>query len=876
MRAEEERKARIEEDRKIAAEILERKKREEEEMKKQKKEVEEWKVREMENVKKQSLEDKKRSLLCKLQPKTDCSLIEKPKKKPPNNPFAQKFELLADNAKKEEKALEELHKRKLKTTTKLHGKLYKSKQKLLKLSKDNINKSQDIFKKLSKQSLRRSCSKDQHKKRSSESLQGKENNSTSKKEMQNYLISQVLFDGKEDVHTSKVCFNKDQTRGENSFQEQDRLKRELEVKKKVREELASIKQLENEQKIKNEEAKFEAYKKDMEKYLDFVCEGDKKTKLKSKKQQIKANGAQKLKLNIQGIKNHFEEIKQEDLNSSPNSQYVPLKVNKIDTSKLFPTSPDADFVPQQAKTYIPVIIDKAAFERTVHLFEKEKKDEQERKINEEKIKKRREEMETEKQRLIAEKNRKKQEEINKTFENHDMQENCAVNVNSEEIFCSKFELENQEKKVPLTVNCKIKEDIIDIHERIRMELEKLKKEEEKQQEQILKDRKKKELIKQIQEELNKIRETSDSKESDDTPQWIKMVTNPSLRKQKEKPMELNYTEIKERSHKEEQTSDNYDIQPPKWIQIFQEKSKKIEQLKKDFFQKKQSNFLTTDDRNNSEPLDKFKEVKEKNCDNSCDKSLECLKSPAEPRSLKEESVLDNRKSFPIENKVQKAKSMLFIRETNKDEEDKNTVQVKKHKASAIKELFESKLPSVKPKKPLEKQPKKKIVTVPEKQTEDINRTKENKKWKWKEKDSKDLYVYINSNKKYVPEVLLTKAKEGLEKQFSQSEDEIFHQQALFDDYISKIENYIEQETKNETETIFKETLVAYLDLIDDQPRRTEQNVDKFSRSNLMSLSNASVIRDKFENVSDSKNIKPHSELRPQGIQNLLNNFYPLS
>lgn len=875
-RAEEERRARIEEDRKIAAEILERKKREEEEMKRQKKEIEERKVHEMEVAKKQSLEEKKKSLLSRLDPKVVCSNTEKPKKKPASNPFAQKFEQLANNAQKQEKAFEELQQKKLKKVKKAQDILKRSKQQLFKLSKENIKMSQDIFKKISKQSLRRSCSREQNKKKSTNSLQSAESslNTSSKKHMQNYLISQVLFDGKEEVQSSKIRINKVNFSDEKFCQEQDKLKREKEIKKKIKEELATIKKAENEQQIKNEEAKFEAYKKEMEKYLDFVCESEKKTSSKNKQQDKIKIVPKKLKVNINVIKSQFEEGKLEDINSSPQVQSAPVRVNKIDTSKLFPADPlHSESSSQQPKTYVPVIIDKDAFQRTVGMFEKEKREEEEKRQCEERRKARRKEMEAEKQRLIAEKNRLQEEErqklsvITKQNPSPDKPDDDIPNFDQEKDSQNVLNTSDNEN-TELAVFCENKvEEKIDIHERIKRELEKLRIEEELQQEKIRKERKKKELMRQIQDEIDKIKEANVPKDKEETPKWLQMVMNPNLRKQKKASHESMNIHASRETIIDEQEKEIIDIEPPKWIQIFQEKSKKIADLKNELMHKKQLARQETCQENNIGSLnqkDTTTESKE-HLENNHLKKMDCLQDIAIGKSCPETSILPDCKTVSSENRVKQVKDLLFTREL-KDEEDKlKHTEVKKEKASTMKKLFESKLTNDKPKKSV-KQPKRKIVQLPEKHTEVKQKKKETVHWKWKEKESKELYDYINSNKTYVPEVLLTKAKQSFEQQISQSEEEILQEEALYDEYLSQIEHYIEQETKNETETIFKETLTAYLDLIDDRPRSKASDVTPVASKTMLSLTNTAVLRNQFElGVCDTKQVKQQGDQMTKGM-----------
>ena len=100
--------------------------------------------------------------------------------------------------------------------------------------------------------------------------------------MQDYLISQVLFDGKEDVKSSRMAMTRNQKleeqkikemiqEEENKKKEIEMARKEYELKKQIEIEMAEIKKKEEENKLKAKEAEFEAYKKEMEKYLNFVC-----------------------------------------------------------------------------------------------------------------------------------------------------------------------------------------------------------------------------------------------------------------------------------------------------------------------------------------------------------------------------------------------------------------------------------------------------------------------------------------------------------------------------------------------------------------------------------------------------------------------------
>jgi hypothetical protein len=861
-RAEEERRLRIEEDRKIAAQILERKQREEEERLKQKKEIEEQKCKELEIAKKQSLAEKKKILLSRTDAKIAPMATEKPlKRKIISNPFAQKFEEIAQNAQTKEKIAEEQQRQRMKRMEKPKMFLKKSKQSLLRMSKENLKRSRDFLKMLSRQSLEKLSSKEQALvKKSINNLVDNTSSSTtsSMKHMQTYLISQVLFDGQEDITTSKVKINSQATcKGNHMHSEQDRLQNEHELKKKIKQELASIKAAEKEQQLKNEEAKFEEYKKEMEKYLDFVCEKEPHTSVKKVKVKTEPK---KLKININAIKNQFEGGTFEDSKLDFQVHSAPVKINKIDHSKLFPVETLQSEISQKQTKVSPVIIDKDAFQRTMELFEKEKKEEEERKRNEEIRRKRKEEMESEKHRLIAEK--KRIEEIRKEVEalNEENKAFCNDEKNSNET--EDFFMESSQdmssciNEDPIGTNfntdcCGYGKDNIDIREQIRIELEKIKLEEEKQQEKIRKERRKKELLTQIQEEITKIQESAvQSKHNDGSSKFLKMVNH----------SKENQTEIKNKDRHvnrkifQEEDNNDFDIEPPKWITIFQEKSKKLEDLKSSI-----NSVNSTFRKETVVEENQSKKVLNKSSDrNDCCQAIREKDHFHADKSPKKSMGVNQKQDIPSESSIRKVKTLLFSKDKSVQEDKIETIKVKKDKASLIKKLFESKPVHSIPEK-MCKQPKRKIVHVPL-QDSNINVTKaSSQKWKWKEKDSKELYEFINSNKKYVPERILTKANVGLQNfdSFMQSEEEILHEEAFYDDYLEKIENYIKEETTNDTENIFKETLIAYLDLIDDRPK-TDNSVRVLDKKSL-TISNTAILRDQFELASKMPVSKPQND-----------------
>ena len=794
MQDEQDRHQQKEENRKITREILERREKEEQERKIAQKQNEEEKSKLIEKEKKIALEEKKRKLFEK-NTKEDPFILERPKKKSINNPLAQKFEEIAKNAEIEEKFKKEINEKKNKLKEKSKIFIKKSRQNLKMISKSNLRSSQ-TFKQSKESLLKKSIEK---LKRSKENIQKSKtcihvstdkSCGVSKKNMQNYLISQVLFDGDEEVSSSRLRLQE----RENKQKELEMIKRELEVKKQIEEELRKIKKAEDANKIKQQEAHFESYKKDMEKYLSFVCEDNEKVKKRPQKPKRKDIEERKLKLNIKDIKNQFEESVKESC-SSPDPTFVPV-VNKLDPNKFLQNTENKD--QKKKKEYIPVIIDKAAFERTVGVFEKERQEEEERKMNEERLRKRRTEMVKEKHRLIEEKKRIQIEEeakLNilqeisnqKMLERETLAEKSFKNIDGgdDSVVEEEEELEHEDQEIEQT-------QIKNIQEQIRLELEKIQYEEAKQSEKIQKENKRRELTRKIQEEIEKINSCGTPKE-EETPAWIKMIM-----KQKEKESKISFHPL-DNTEETGSLKEVVELDTPKWIQIFQEKSKRLEDL-----QRKQvpssSPITLKEEVKAKENIMGFKQEKSKSAVLS---HLPTIKDiPAE------KGTTMRSKSSNVKDRVRKVKSLILDSEPKVTKEK---IKVEKDKANKIKKLFESK--PIKTKKEV-KQPKQKIVQVPFIEVHPKTPTKLEKEWKWKSKNSSELYEFINENKEYVPETLTKRAETNLKTEENYvpevSEDQ-------FEEYIDDLHTYLKEEDNNECETVFKETILAYLDLIDDKP-----------------------------------------------------------
>ena len=812
LQVEQERQRRIEEDRRIAADILRRRQEEEEEIKKAKQIAEDEKLRQIEGENKKALEEKKKKLFEKQTTKESPTVFVKPKKKLIDNPLAKKFEEISKTAEMEERMRKQLTDKKQQIKEKSKNLLKKSKQNifnqngskssLLKQSIEKLKKSRDCIRRS------KTCLINNNKTCENKSA-------VSKKDMQTYLISQVLFDDdKEEVSTSRLKIKEK----ENKEKEIEMLRREAEVKKKIEEELRKIKMIEEENKIRQQEAHFESYKKEMEKYLDFVCE-DKppaaKTRPKKPKRKATIEG-KKIALNISDIKNQFE-----DSHKRPEVMTTSPTVSKLDPNKFLASNQNKE--QQKKKEYIPVIIDKAAFERTVGVFEKERLEEEMRRKEEENRKKRREEMIREKERLIEEKKKRLREEEekqailqemrqNEDKEAIDEESNSSCAQDDEDVKSSDDEaIENEEEK-------KIK----DIREQIRLELEKIEQEEAKQREKIIKENKKKELMRQIQEEIDKI-SSSQSPTQEDTPKWIKMIMN------KNKEEEKNTQVL---SCNETQDFDNLEPEPeieePKWIKVFKEKSKRLENMtiqknnEGDHPKKAKIKELTKEKQNKVEQIHDCKPPKEENSQcNGKDGKLAKKIHKQEEKADAKDNVAVRHKS--INDRVRKVKSLIL--DSGPKVEKKEKIKVEKDKASKIKSFFESK-PTQKEVKV--KHPKKKIVQVPITEVYSTPQTKPEKEWKWKSKNSSELYEFINNNKKFIPEEL-TKQAERMNirnNEKEKKEDSVEMSEDNFDKYIEDLQTYLDEEDNNESETIFKETILAYLDLIDKEPCTTNKKQEK--------------------------------------------------
>ena len=874
----EERKAREEEEKQIALKILERKQQEKAEEERARAEMERQRQQDQEELRLKVLERKKQKFEAEQKAAAEeeerkKELLKPKKKSLATNPLLMRFESMSESTKAEEEAkrveLEERRKRALakreqqeKRAQELKEQQEKMKEKLMArvskaMSKEylSVKQSNEMIKVISKELLR-VVSRDKVGKKSNTSLRrshskmnlrgsvkgsldmSSQNQKTAKssqptsKDMKNYLISHVLFDGKEDVQTV------DRPSNENLDQVEE-------------EDYVDIPDPEEE--IEQRDRMFEAYKEEMEKYLSVVCKDSHKKAKKVKPRKINQESIDKRPLlNIGTLKDQFE-------TGEPGEKAKPKsnkKVGKLHTANLFPQEEPKKTEP---KEYVPVIIDKAAFERTVGKFENYVDEEKERQIRREEAKRKKLEEERLKQEA-EEQQRREKEAAQKLAEEQEAAKRSSMFTKIGNFIMGKKEIEED----PEEVERKRKEREAaeraeneskrrrEIQQKIEEELKKIKEKEEEYRKKVERENKKKMMAKLIMEQIEAIKALDGQvnkvqDDSDEVPAWVKLVQDAQARKE--------YKEMKEKEEASEVKAsevpreDPFEEEIPQWVKDMRAKTEKNEQerlekvkheekdgkveekeeeetrptlppmtfeesveamlqlLEEDKPQKK-SSFIQTKNKNNLVLKKSVSEVKNQ---------LENQQtSPTSPSS-------SNVSSFEINpERVKIAKQMLLQGTSVQSPEHKEVVTTKK--CSKIKSLLERNFKSGGREEKAVVRKKKKLVEIQqepniEDQLEAMKRQNQGR-WKYKEKDVRDLYQYINNNMSLTPTSIAAKAANVIEstnqaddssKEYEKVRDDLGFSE--FNEFMDKIENFVKDES-NDTET--RSALFGYLELIDDR------------------------------------------------------------
>ena len=505
-------------------------------------------------------------------------------------------------------------------------------------------------------------------------------------------------------------------------------------------------------------------------------------------------------------------------------------------------------------------------------------------------------MEEEKERLVKEKQERERllleklriEALEKERKEADERRKKEIEQKKKEEEEKKIEIENFKRK-QLEEYEKNKER--NIYDQIKNELAKIKEEDEKMKEKIEKERKRKSLLQQIQNEISRIKKSDvaddeiDEEIDDETPSWLKKVIsskNKELTKNNNNDSHLKTKGDSITTDLNEIDNDNLQ-DTPAWIKIFQERSERLQKSQASVLQNVTSppqmiaKTKKTELEERKEALEVEQEIKSQKTFMTLDyetaisqneaivqKSVKDLKTQLESakHTPKEDKPVEKRSEKTVVDRVRKVKSMLLDGDRgkkNETEKDKKT-DISKDKAKKIKTLFETtgaedEKVKIKPKKPKRKYIRplnNEFENQPERKTSD------QRDWKWKHKSVAELYNYINSNKEHIPESITNMTED---KRVEVQKEEPVQQSELldsleFESYIESIHEYIGQKDLDDTEACFKDTLKAYLSLIEDDSKEKKKKTKIPEKKNL-SLTNTSELKNKLEESiqKDSTNLK---------------------
>ena len=230
-------------------------------------------------------------------------------------------------------------------------------------------------------------------------------------------------------------------------------------------------------------------------------------------------------------------------------------------------------------------------------------------------------------------------------------------------------------------------------------------------EKIERERKKKSLLQQIQNEISRIKgnneEAEDDVIDDETPAWLKLVIsnqNKDLMKgRKREPSPKPKIEI---CSSETGLTDNEAFETPGWIKIFQERSEKLNKAKKELnIEKAEEPISPVEESGESLESMMTEEPKSPRVLLNIDydtaisqneaivqKSVKDLREKLQNKdhcSTKEKEEKVIKRETKIIDRVRKVKSMLLEGESKKDKTPKEDAKIAKGKAKKIKHLFET-------------------------------------------------------------------------------------------------------------------------------------------------------------------------------------------
>jgi hypothetical protein len=876
----EERQNRKDEERDFVEKIRQRKLEDEERERMATEEATAQRLRDQEEVKRLMMENMKRKLTAEDRQREELEMAErsKPKRKSlANNPLLQRFEEINQQAQAKEEALKaarlanakkKVWKRKSKEVLRMSRLMLAqalSKERLATPEGRNIVKavSKEILRIISKESLHRTSNSSLR--RSKDRLSGskdvirtkskcnisKENlmshgnqvtaltDQPSKNDMQNYLISHVLFDGKEDVQSAPQNGTRNISR----------------------QQLTNLEEEAQEDEEDREDRVFELYKQEMNKYLECFEQDSKggKKKKSSKKVTKSADSSaeKKLLVNIGSIKNQFETM------ASPDTQeeepiLMSKRVGKLNTKAIFAEQEKEKEEEEKArlkkkKEYIPVIIDRDAFERTVGKFAQKDPEETQVPIKRE-------------TKVWQPPGMKRQDSIQTSEPDYDDEYEEEEKEEEEEEPPAEDEPEAEPEQEPepepepepeLTEEERVKK--MDIFTRIQYELDKVRKREAEQAKVNERENKKKELARQIQEQIAQIKAMDETpkkkKEEDEVPTWVKIVQDPEARKRYRKFRTLDEpTETQEIVDDNNQSKEPEVDNTPQWIKIIRERQAQLKKFEVEFKQREaeaeKKRIESASNEEKSAPKEEVSRLIEKKPDNVIVKSFSMMKDQFESQSKEDQASprSPTKVISPYEINPERVKmikeQLLQIRDKqdiSKSKAEKSENFIAK-KCSTIRNKLEKAISDSndKWKKDKIKAPKKIINIVEERSVTQLLKEKKQKNakdsWSYKQKDVKDLLMLLKTNDG-VSKTLTEKAKTVAEQSTEVIDKgmELINLQEKIES--KKVDEYTELMEQVHTymttgtslspeEQAFRNTIQGYMELIEDDEKIVTKKTKK--------------------------------------------------
>lgn len=850
-RLESERLKRIEEERKAAERILQMKMEEKARERQALEEAEARKLRDQEETKRLMLENMQRKMKAdeeQKQRELEAERVRPKRLEVSDNPFLQRLEQMNKQKEIKEKAEQEVKQKKKKIWKKKSKEVLRMSRLMLAqaLSKEKLATpegkklikavSKEILKVMSRENLKKSnCSLKRSRdnlrgsrdllrtrskgKLSKEALLSPGNQCTSltdqptKKDMQNYLISHVLFDGSEDVQSEQN-------------------------KRMSKQQLSRVEENEKAEEEDREEKMFELYKQEMERYLDFIGQDAKDYKKKKTKKKVNKNVSEdeaaaaaaekKLLINVGSIKNQFETLASPEVQEVEPPKPVKKKVGKINTKDLFAEQEkereeELKAMKKKKKEYIPVIIDRDAFERTVGRFAAPTEPE----IKVEPLKR--------EKKVWQPPGIKVQEPEPEPEPEEEAEEEIEEQVLEEE------PEPEPEPEPELTEEQRVAK--MNIFERIQYELDKVKVKEAEQKKHIERENKKREIARQIQEQIEAIKALDKEKknqEEEEIPTWVKLVQDPEARRKYKQQGSLE--DPKPAGESEEKTEEKPEVDDtPQWIKIIKERQAQLRKFEIEYKARKEEN-----DEKIKELSEKKKEIEEerpsfmaKKPDDLVIKTFSSVKDQFENQSGDDTTSPTSPKVIsPYEINPERVRmikeQLLKSREEKEKKVEKKDEGFLARKCSAIKNKLEQAFsaPNGVERKLSVKKPKK-IINVAENPTieqllTEKKRQNAEKNWSYKQKDIKDLYQLLEVNQN-VSTKFKDKVKEVEEhsSQVANKKKELLNLQEKIEvkeveeytDLMDRVHSYLSaNEALSPEEQAFRNTIEGYLNLIQDDSK----------------------------------------------------------